>query len=99
MLATVVYVHVKPEFLDAFIEATRINHAGSVREPGNVRFDVVQHQEDPAQFVLYEVFQDAHAAAAHKLTPHYLAWKELVADWMAEPRRGVAYRVLCPEQA
>ena len=96
MLATLVYVHVKPEAVEPFMEATRLNHEGSVNEPGNVRFDVIQSQEDPTRFVLYEVFEDANAAAAHKLTPHYLTWKETVTEWMAEPREGVAYRVLCP---
>ncbi|HHH45787.1 MAG TPA: antibiotic biosynthesis monooxygenase [Thiotrichales bacterium] len=68
----------------------------SVREPGNLRFDVLQSEEDPARFVLYEVYVDEAAAAAHKETDHYLRWREKVADWMAEPRRGVRYRGLLP---
>ncbi len=45
MQVTLVHVHVKPEFIPAFIEATRLNHEASVQEPGNRRFDVLQ---DPA---------------------------------------------------
>ena len=32
----------------------------------------------------------------HKQTPHYLTWRETVADWMAEPRQGVPYHVIAP---
>ncbi len=97
MHATFVHIHVKPEHLDEFIAATEANHRASVREPGNRRFDVLQSAEDPARFILYEVYANAEAAAAHKQTAHYAAWRDAVAPWMAEPRRGVTHRVLFPE--
>jgi len=96
MHVTLVHVSVKPDYIEAFIEATRRNHEASVREPGNRRFDVLQSAEDPAQFVLYEAYTSAADAAAHKATAHYLAWREAVADWMAQPRRGVPYEGLYP---
>ena len=96
MHVTLVHVSVKPEFIEAFIEATRRNHEASVQEPGNRRFDVLQSSGDPAQFVLYEAYASAADAAAHKETAHYLAWREAVADWMAQPRRGVPYQGLYP---
>ncbi len=96
MLVNLVHVHVKPEHVDDFIAATRHNHEASVQEPGNLRFDVLQLAGDPARFVLYEAWRDEAAMAAHKETPHYLTWRETVADWMAEPRQGVAYTGLCP---
>jgi autoinducer 2-degrading protein len=85
---TLVHVHVKPENSGAFLTATLQNQQGARKEPGNVRFDVLQDAEDPLRFYLYEVYTDAEAAGAHKLTPHYLVWKETVADMMAEPRSG-----------
>ncbi len=97
MHVTLVHVRVKPEFVDSFIDATRANHEGSTREPGNIRFDVLQSADDPTRFVLYEWFVDEAAAKAHKETAHYLAWRDAVADWMAEPRAGVRYRGLFPE--
>jgi (4S)-4-hydroxy-5-phosphonooxypentane-2,3-dione isomerase len=87
MNVTLVHVRVRPERVEAFIDATRANHEASIREPGNLRFDVLRAADDPTRFVLYEAYVDA-AAAAHKDTPHYLEWRETVADWMAEPRRG-----------
>jgi len=96
MHVTLVYVTVKQEYIDDFIEATRRNHAASVQEPGNRRFDVLQASDDPARFVLYEAYASAADAQAHKQTAHYLVWRDTVADWMAEPRRGVAYSGLYP---
>jgi autoinducer 2-degrading protein len=99
MYVTLVHVRVKPESLDAFTEACRNNHLGSVREPGNRRFDILQSAADPACFVLYEAYASAADAAAHKRTPHYLEWRDTVADMMAEPRRGDTYTGLFPKGA
>lgn len=97
MHVTLVHVHVKPGYVDDFLRASQANHEASVREPGNRRFDVLQSSDDPARFVLYEAYATAEDAAAHKLTAHYLAWRETVADWMAEPRQGIPYHGLLPE--
>ena len=96
MFVTVVYVHVKPEYVADFVEAIRVNHEGSVREPGNLRFDILQSADDPTRFVAYEAYADEASARAHKETPHYLVWRDRVADWMAEPRVGVRYDGLFP---
>jgi len=96
MEVTLVHVRVKAEHVDAFIEATRENHEASIQEPGNRRFDILQHPEDAHQFILYEAYASKEDAVAHKSTKHYLAWRETVADWMDEPRCGEPYRVLFP---
>jgi autoinducer 2-degrading protein len=96
MHVTLVHVHVTRDHEADFIEATRKNHAASVQEPGNLRFDVMQSTEDSARFVLYEAYLTAEAAAAHKQTPHYQTWRDTVAPWMASPRQGMAYRGICP---
>lgn len=97
MHVTVVHVQVKPDHIDSFIAATRLNHLASVNESGNRRFDVLQSPDDPAHFVLYEAYASSEDAAAHKQTPHYLAWRDMVADWMAQPRQGIAYKGLFPQ--
>jgi (4S)-4-hydroxy-5-phosphonooxypentane-2,3-dione isomerase len=97
MFVTLVHVHVKPEHVDAFIDATRANHEASTREPGNVRFDVLRSVEEPDRFLLYEWYVDEDAARAHKATAHYDAWRAAVADWLVEPRVGVRYLGLFPE--
>ncbi|MBS3963055.1 MAG: antibiotic biosynthesis monooxygenase [Methylomonas sp.] len=97
MHVTLVHVHVKADHIDDFIAATRLNHQASIQEPGNRRFDVLQAPDDASRFILYEAYVDANAATAHKQTAHYLSWRNNVADWMAEPRQGVAYRGLFPQ--
>jgi autoinducer 2-degrading protein len=97
MHVTIVHVHVKPEHVEAFIAATRLNHEASVQEPGNRRFDVLQLAADPTRFVLYEAYATEADAAAHKQTAHYARWRDTVAEWMAEPRQGVGYRGLHPQ--
>lgn len=98
MHVTLVHVRVKPESVDGFIAATRANHAVSIAEPGNRRFDVLQAPDEPTRFVLYEAYVSAEAAAAHKLTAHYVAWRDAVADMMAAPRRGEPMLGLFPAQ-
>ncbi len=94
MYIVCVHVHVKPEHRAAFVEATLDNAKNTVQEPGNVRFDVLEQNDDPNRFVLYEVYCDEAGMKAHKETAHYARWAEAVALWMAEPRRGVKYTML-----
>lgn len=91
---TLVHVQVKPENVQEFIEASLENAQASSNEPGNRRFDVLQSADDPSNFILYEAYATAEDATAHKGTQHYLKWREAVADWMAEPRKGVQYKGL-----
>lgn len=97
MFVTIVQVQVKPEYVQQFIYASEANHRASVLEPGNLRFDVLQQQTDPACFVLYEAYTTEAAAQAHKLTAHYRLWRDTVADWMAQPRQGLVYQGHFPE--
>lgn len=96
MIVTLVHVRVKKEFLDDFIRETEMNHRESVREPGNLRFDILQNAGDPFRFTFYEAYESEDAAAAHKLTPHYNRWREAVEPWMASPRQGVRHKILMP---
>ena len=55
MFIVQVHVNVKPEYIEAFKEATIENARDSVHEPGIARFDVIQQLDDPTRFVLIEV--------------------------------------------
>jgi autoinducer 2-degrading protein len=95
----IVDARVRPEHVALFRALTLENARCSAREPGVVRFDVVQRDDDPTLFVLVEAFVDAAAAAAHKATPHYLAWRDAVAPLMAEPRSARAGASVWPGPA
>ena len=97
MLIVHVHVHVKPECVEAFKQATLVNARESVKEPGVARFDVAQQQDDPTRFVLVEAYRDAAAPVAHKETMHYQAWRDVVASMMAEPRAGVKFENIFPD--
>jgi autoinducer 2-degrading protein len=96
MVVTCVHVVVASDHIDDFIDATRINHEASIEEPENLRFDVLQDPDDPSRFMLYEAYESEAGAAAHKETQHYAIWRDTVAPWMAEPRKGVSYIVIAP---
>ena len=96
MIVTFVHVWVKEEHVHDFIKASIANHKESVREPGNLRFDVLQDEQDPAKFVLYEAYESEKAASDHKNTAHYLSWRDAVADWMLKPREGVKHTIIAP---
>jgi autoinducer 2-degrading protein len=92
-----VFCHVKPESAEAFKQACIDNARNSVQEPGIARFDVIQQQDDPARFVLVEVYRTADDPARHKETAHYARWRDAVADMMVEPRSSVKYANIFPD--
>ena len=94
MYVVSVTIFVKPEFVEQFIEATLDNARNTRREAGNVRFDVLQAEEDPTRFLLYEAYKTKEDFPKHHQTAHYQRWKETVADWMAQPRVGVRHQAV-----
>jgi quinol monooxygenase YgiN len=98
MLIVHVHVHVKPEFVERFRDATTENARMSLAEDGIARFDVLQQASDPTRFVLTEVYRTPTASAAHKETTHYRAWRDTVAEMMAEPRSSVQFTNAFPEE-
>jgi quinol monooxygenase YgiN len=97
MLIVHVQIHVKPEFVEAFRQASVENARNSVQEAGIARFDVIQQADDPTRFVLVECYRTADAPAQHKATAHYARWRDVVADMMAEPRTSVKYSNAFPD--
>ena len=96
MLIIHVHVSVKPDCIEAFTRATIENARKSRDEPGIARFDVLQQNDDPTQFVLVEVYRSVEATAAHKQTAHYAAWRERAEPLMAAPRTRVQYTNVSP---
>jgi autoinducer 2-degrading protein len=99
MFVVVVGIHVRPSHVEPFIAASLENARATRHEPGNVRFDLLRQEQDPNRFTLYEVYRSPEDFTSHQKTPHYLRWRETVAEWMAEPRVGVRHRSLFPADA
>lgn len=94
-----VHVKVKPEFIDAFRSASLENARNSVQEAGVARFDVLQDQDDPAHFVLVEVYRSPQGHAQHRESAHYARWRDTVAEMMAEPRQATKFHNLYPDDS
>ncbi len=97
MLIVHVHVRVKPEFVEAFRQASVENARNSVQEKGIARFDVIQQADDPTRFVLVECYRTADAPVQHKATAHYARWRDAVAGMMAEPRTSVKFSNAFPD--
>jgi autoinducer 2-degrading protein len=98
MLIVHVHAHVKPEFVEDFRRASLENASKSIKEPGIVRFDVIQQADDPTRFVLVEVYRTPEDPARHKETSHYRNWRDKVENMMAEPRKSIKYTSIFPAE-
>mmetsp|Transcript_18392 Transcript_18392/g.37468 ORF Transcript_18392/g.37468 Transcript_18392/m.37468 type:complete len:95 (-) Transcript_18392:151-435(-) len=86
-----VHLEVDPDQIDQFMEVAAEDSRGTRAEPGCVRFDVLRDQKADNKFIFIEVYRDAEAIAAHKLTPHYKMWSEFKAQ---EPKPIVKQEVI-----
>ena len=97
MFIVLVYVHVKPDVIEAFKAASLENARNSVQERGIARFDVIQQRDDPERFVLVEVYRSEADTAEHKKTAHYATWRDTVVDMMASDRYSLKYNNAFPD--
>jgi autoinducer 2-degrading protein len=74
-------IKVKHEHLTDFVENVREHAKNSVREPGCLRFDVLQDTQDPQTIVLYEVFRSERDLDTHREQDYYKRWMEMSRDW------------------
>ena len=80
---------VKPDKVDDFIAAVKLDGVGSTHEePGCLRFDVYQNVNKPDELYLYEVYVNKTAFEYHTKTPHIALWRDTVKDWYAGERTG-----------
>jgi len=78
MFVMLVQLQIKSELVDEFRAAILKNAELSVqRDPGCLRFDVLQHQDDPTNWYLYEVYDKEQAWVDHRKAPHFLAFMEV----------------------
>ena len=91
-----VIIQVKPDDIEQFKEATRINAKASLEEPGIARFDVLQEEGKPESFVLVEVYRTKDDSMRHKETAHYQRWRDMAEGMMAIPRTKTVYEAVFP---
>jgi quinol monooxygenase YgiN len=88
MLAVHIDLRTRPETRDAFVAAIKLQAETSLEaELGCLRFDVCEDVDDPDHFLLYEVYEDEAALAAHRLTEHFARWAGVRDDLVVEQGR------------
>jgi autoinducer 2-degrading protein len=87
-IALVVEVRLHPGRRDAFLARLR-QHREKVlaNEPGCLGFDILLVEDDADALVLYELYRDDDALAAHDAAPYFQAYREDTAAMIAARRR------------
>lgn len=84
LFTVIVDIVVKREFVTRF-RKTVIRQGDNSRrlEPGCLGFDILQDQNDPTRFTLYETYSDAATFhEVHRVTSHFLAYAEVTEPWV-----------------
>jgi autoinducer 2-degrading protein len=93
--AVVVSVEIARAHLDEFKRVMEHDAVESRKEPGCLRFDVLQDQAQDNKFVFYEIYKSAEDVAFHKKTPHFAKWAAFktipgaVLSYSAQPTWGL----------
>lgn len=96
MYVLCVSLHIKPEKVEEFKDFVRLDHEGTRTERGNLRFDVLQSEDDPTRWMLYEVYRDKEAVTAHRQTPHLAHWAAHIDEYTVEPRVATRFWTVFP---
>ena len=84
-------IQIKPRQKEEFVKAMIEDASESVKkEPGCLRFDIIQDGGDTNRIWLYEVYKDEAAFQAHLQTPHLRKWMETTKEWRDQGPTGAA---------
>ena len=89
MFVLSVDLRIKPENVETFLAGALENAAHSLKEPGCRQFDVLVDPEDRSQAMLYEVYADEKAFAAHQQTAHFKKYLAEAVPLLASRMRHV----------
>lgn len=71
MIITSIQYTFAPGDADTAKSLLRELREASVKEPGVIQFEVVQSNDNPNLFALWEVYRDEDAVVAHRATEHF----------------------------
>jgi quinol monooxygenase YgiN len=87
-----------PQHLGEYLTNVKLHARNSASEPGCIRYEVLQDEDDPTVICLYEVFRDEDAFEAHRASEHYLWWMDLSRNWRDDgARRRNVMHYLTPD--
>ena len=92
-VALIITIQLKPGIRDEFLPLINDNAQASVRdEPGCQTFNVIVPNDDDNTVILYEVYDDDAAFAAHQETPHYQKFIGLRSNYVVGATRVTGQR-------
>lgn len=75
MYSVFVIINVKPEYREAFVEASRNEAQGTVSgDDGVFQFHMLVDEANPNRFYFFEIYRDEQALEAHKETDVFKVW-------------------------
>jgi (4S)-4-hydroxy-5-phosphonooxypentane-2,3-dione isomerase len=78
-------IDVAPGEIDNYLAALKENGAAAVKnEPGCREFDITVSQKDPNHVFIFEVYDNAAAAQAHRETDHFKKYAATTANMVAK---------------
>jgi autoinducer 2-degrading protein len=77
-------IDIVPGELDKYMAAIKENGAASVKEPGCREYNITVSQKDPNHVLLFEVYDNAVAAEAHRATDHFKKYLAATASMIAK---------------
>ena len=89
MYALTVIAYVLENETEAFLQKTMVCARATRSENGNLRYDILQNEDNPLGFVIYEVYRSKDDFLFHRTTPHSQKWKAETESMMAKPRERI----------
>ena len=89
MYALTVTVHVVENEIKTFLQKTLECALATQKENGNVRYDILQSEDDESCFIIYEVYRTKDDFLFHRETPHSKKWKLETESSIAKPRERI----------
>jgi len=82
------------EVLDQATSLIREFETDSRKDPGVIRFEVLQQDGHPNHFTIFEVWETRQAFEAHLATPHARHFREKLQPLLGSPFRESLHRLL-----
>ena len=96
MLTVIARYKTKPDRAGTVAEALGKHVAATRTEPGCVQFVALRAREEPDSFLLFEVYDDEDAFAAHRASPHFLKYVEGTIVPLLDERQFALYDEVAP---
>ena len=81
MYTVIGFNKILPEHIDDYITNMRVCAEATNKEPGCIRYEVLQDVDDPSIMLLVQVFEDESAYQVHQDAEHHRVWIEMSGSW------------------